>query len=69
MCVCFVMFFQQVSEDQVQQMERENSFITRWNDKKDTTVGRPAEPEWKSQMGVQCVCVCVHWFACVRQGL
>ncbi|XP_031605215.1 arf-GAP with Rho-GAP domain, ANK repeat and PH domain-containing protein 2 [Oreochromis aureus] len=26
-----------VSEDQVQQMERENSFITRWNDKKDTT--------------------------------
>uniref|UniRef100_A0A8D3D784 Uncharacterized protein n=1 Tax=Scophthalmus maximus TaxID=52904 RepID=A0A8D3D784_SCOMX len=27
-----------VNEDQVQQMERENSFITRWNDKKDTTV-------------------------------
>ncbi|XP_047462569.1 arf-GAP with Rho-GAP domain, ANK repeat and PH domain-containing protein 2 [Mugil cephalus] len=26
-----------VNEDQVQQMERENSFITRWNDKKDTT--------------------------------
>ncbi|XP_030609581.1 LOW QUALITY PROTEIN: arf-GAP with Rho-GAP domain, ANK repeat and PH domain-containing protein 2 [Archocentrus centrarchus] len=26
-----------VSEDQVQQMERENSFIIRWNDKKDTT--------------------------------
>ncbi|XP_022056188.1 arf-GAP with Rho-GAP domain, ANK repeat and PH domain-containing protein 2 [Acanthochromis polyacanthus] len=26
-----------VNEEQVQQMERENSFITRWNDKKDTT--------------------------------
>uniref|UniRef100_UPI003AAFC4B0 arf-GAP with Rho-GAP domain, ANK repeat and PH domain-containing protein 2 isoform X1 n=1 Tax=Centroberyx gerrardi TaxID=166262 RepID=UPI003AAFC4B0 len=26
-----------VNEDQVQQMERENSFITGWNDKKDTT--------------------------------
>ncbi|XP_070710813.1 arf-GAP with Rho-GAP domain, ANK repeat and PH domain-containing protein 2 [Pempheris klunzingeri] len=26
-----------VNEDRVQQMERENSFITRWNDKKDTT--------------------------------
>ncbi|KAM4611838.1 LOW QUALITY PROTEIN: arf-GAP with Rho-GAP domain, ANK repeat and PH domain-containing protein 2 [Polymixia lowei] len=26
-----------VNEDQVQQMEKENSFITRWNDKKDTT--------------------------------
>ncbi|KAM7377258.1 hypothetical protein PAMA_013853 [Pampus argenteus] len=26
-----------VNEDQVQQMEIENSFITRWNDKKDTT--------------------------------
>ncbi|GLD53778.1 arf-GAP with Rho-GAP domain, ANK repeat and PH domain-containing protein 2, partial [Lates japonicus] len=26
-----------VNEDQVQQMERENSFITRWNEKKDTT--------------------------------
>ncbi|XP_041842533.1 arf-GAP with Rho-GAP domain, ANK repeat and PH domain-containing protein 2 isoform X2 [Melanotaenia boesemani] len=26
-----------VNEDQVQQMERENCFITRWNDKKDTT--------------------------------
>uniref|UniRef100_A0A3P9M0Q3 ArfGAP with RhoGAP domain, ankyrin repeat and PH domain 2 n=1 Tax=Oryzias latipes TaxID=8090 RepID=A0A3P9M0Q3_ORYLA len=26
-----------VNEDQVQQMERENSFITRWNDKKDTS--------------------------------
>ncbi|XP_029932402.1 arf-GAP with Rho-GAP domain, ANK repeat and PH domain-containing protein 2 isoform X2 [Myripristis murdjan] len=26
-----------VNEDQVQQMERENSFITRWNDKKDAT--------------------------------
>ncbi|KAM9425205.1 arf-GAP with Rho-GAP domain, ANK repeat and PH domain-containing protein 2 isoform 1-T3 [Pholidichthys leucotaenia] len=26
-----------VSDDQVQQMETENSFITRWNDKKDTT--------------------------------
>ncbi|XP_069374868.1 arf-GAP with Rho-GAP domain, ANK repeat and PH domain-containing protein 2 isoform X2 [Paralichthys olivaceus] len=26
-----------VNEDQVQQMERENSFISRWNDKKDTT--------------------------------
>ncbi|XP_056156183.1 arf-GAP with Rho-GAP domain, ANK repeat and PH domain-containing protein 2 [Lampris incognitus] len=26
-----------VNEDQVQQMERENRFITRWNDKKDTT--------------------------------
>ncbi|XP_077598646.1 arf-GAP with Rho-GAP domain, ANK repeat and PH domain-containing protein 2 isoform X2 [Stigmatopora nigra] len=25
-----------VNEEQVQQMERENSFITRWNDKKDT---------------------------------
>uniref|UniRef100_A0A3B4ZYD2 PH domain-containing protein n=1 Tax=Stegastes partitus TaxID=144197 RepID=A0A3B4ZYD2_9TELE len=39
-----------VNEDQVQQMERENSFITRWNDKKDTTVSRPTEP--KSPMGV-----------------
>ncbi|XP_061664829.1 arf-GAP with Rho-GAP domain, ANK repeat and PH domain-containing protein 2 isoform X2 [Syngnathoides biaculeatus] len=27
-----------VNEEQVRQMERENSFITRWNDKKDTTV-------------------------------
>ncbi|XP_041820950.1 arf-GAP with Rho-GAP domain, ANK repeat and PH domain-containing protein 2 [Chelmon rostratus] len=26
-----------VNEDRVQQMERENSFIARWNDKKDTT--------------------------------
>ncbi|XP_072233103.1 arf-GAP with Rho-GAP domain, ANK repeat and PH domain-containing protein 2 [Leuresthes tenuis] len=26
-----------VNEDQVQQMERENGFITRWNDKKDTS--------------------------------
>uniref|UniRef100_A0A3B3C376 ArfGAP with RhoGAP domain, ankyrin repeat and PH domain 2 n=1 Tax=Oryzias melastigma TaxID=30732 RepID=A0A3B3C376_ORYME len=26
-----------VNQDQVQQMERENSFITRWNDKKDTS--------------------------------
>nr|XP_046237529.1 arf-GAP with Rho-GAP domain, ANK repeat and PH domain-containing protein 2 isoform X2 [Scatophagus argus] len=26
-----------VNEERVQQMERENSFITRWNDKKDTT--------------------------------
>ncbi|XP_061620373.1 arf-GAP with Rho-GAP domain, ANK repeat and PH domain-containing protein 2 isoform X2 [Phyllopteryx taeniolatus] len=26
-----------VNEEQVRQMERENSFITRWNDKKDTT--------------------------------
>ncbi|XP_029382071.1 arf-GAP with Rho-GAP domain, ANK repeat and PH domain-containing protein 2 [Echeneis naucrates] len=26
-----------VNDDQVQQMERENSFITRWNDKKDTS--------------------------------
>nr|XP_020467021.1 arf-GAP with Rho-GAP domain, ANK repeat and PH domain-containing protein 2 [Monopterus albus] len=26
-----------VNEDQVQQMERENSFITRWNEKKDAT--------------------------------
>ncbi|XP_044040959.1 arf-GAP with Rho-GAP domain, ANK repeat and PH domain-containing protein 2 isoform X2 [Siniperca chuatsi] len=26
-----------VNEDRVQQMEKENSFITRWNDKKDTT--------------------------------
>uniref|UniRef100_A0A7N8WX46 ArfGAP with RhoGAP domain, ankyrin repeat and PH domain 2 n=1 Tax=Mastacembelus armatus TaxID=205130 RepID=A0A7N8WX46_9TELE len=33
-----------VNEEQVQQMERENSFITRWNDKKDTTVSRPIEP-------------------------
>lgn len=30
--------FHQVTEDRVQQMERENSFILRWNDKKDTTV-------------------------------
>uniref|UniRef100_A0A3Q3IIG9 ArfGAP with RhoGAP domain, ankyrin repeat and PH domain 2 n=1 Tax=Monopterus albus TaxID=43700 RepID=A0A3Q3IIG9_MONAL len=28
-----------VNEDQVQQMERENSFITRWNEKKDATFG------------------------------
>uniref|UniRef100_A0A4W6E7W8 ArfGAP with RhoGAP domain, ankyrin repeat and PH domain 2 n=1 Tax=Lates calcarifer TaxID=8187 RepID=A0A4W6E7W8_LATCA len=41
-----------VNEDQVQQMERENSFITRWNEKKDTTVSRPAEPKWKSPTGV-----------------
>ncbi|KAM6949543.1 arf-GAP with Rho-GAP domain, ANK repeat and PH domain-containing protein 2 [Aplochiton taeniatus] len=26
-----------VNEDQVQQMEKENSFITRWNDRRDTT--------------------------------
>uniref|UniRef100_A0A672J4M8 ArfGAP with RhoGAP domain, ankyrin repeat and PH domain 2 n=1 Tax=Salarias fasciatus TaxID=181472 RepID=A0A672J4M8_SALFA len=42
-----------VNEDQVQQMERENSFITRWNDKKDTTVSRPMEITYL------CVCVCV----------
>lgn len=29
----------QVDEERVQQMERENSFITRWNEKKDATVG------------------------------
>lgn len=45
-------------------MERENSFITRWNEKKDTTVSGPAEPKWKSPMGVLLervfVCVCAR---------
>lgn len=36
--------FHQVTEDRVQQMERENSFILRWNDKKDTTVS----PSWQN---------------------
>uniref|UniRef100_A0A3Q2QSQ4 Arf-GAP with Rho-GAP domain, ANK repeat and PH domain-containing protein 2 n=1 Tax=Fundulus heteroclitus TaxID=8078 RepID=A0A3Q2QSQ4_FUNHE len=32
-----------VNEDQVQQMETENSFITRWNEKKDAAVSRPTQ--------------------------
>lgn len=36
MTCCFPL---QVDEERVQQMETENSFITRWNDKKDATVG------------------------------
>lgn len=39
--------FQQVNQDQVEQMERENSFITRWNDKKDTSVSLSKELEQK----------------------
>lgn len=60
----FMWCFQQVNEDQVQQMERENSFITRWNDKKDTTVSQAAEPKWKSPMGVVFVCLCMCVLIC-----
>lgn len=66
-CVCvFLWRFQQVNEDRVQQMERENSFIARWNDKKDTTVSRPAEPKWKPPTGVLFVCACIDLPACDR---
>uniref|UniRef100_A0A8K9UHI1 Arf-GAP with Rho-GAP domain, ANK repeat and PH domain-containing protein 2 n=1 Tax=Oncorhynchus mykiss TaxID=8022 RepID=A0A8K9UHI1_ONCMY len=37
-----------VNEDQLKQMESENSFITRWNDKKDTTVSQPLSPTMRS---------------------
>ncbi|CAB1351872.1 unnamed protein product [Coregonus sp. 'balchen'] len=39
-CVCVPVIgcITQVNEDQLKQMESENSFITRWNDKKDTTL-------------------------------
>lgn len=52
-------------------MERENSFITRWNDKKDATVSRPAETQMEITNGCSvCVCVCVGMGidlpACVR---
>ena len=60
-------FFRQVNEDRVQQMERENSFITRWNEKKDATVSRPSRTEMESTDGCS-VCLCVYWFARVRQG-
>uniref|UniRef100_A0A8C3AFZ4 ArfGAP with RhoGAP domain, ankyrin repeat and PH domain 2 n=1 Tax=Cyclopterus lumpus TaxID=8103 RepID=A0A8C3AFZ4_CYCLU len=57
-----------VNESRVQQMERENSFITRWNEKKDTTVGRATEPKWISPMGALFVCVyvCIDLPACFR---
>lgn len=35
-------FSPQVDEERAQQMEKENGFITRWNDKKDATVGPSA---------------------------
>uniref|UniRef100_A0A671W2S8 ArfGAP with RhoGAP domain, ankyrin repeat and PH domain 2 n=1 Tax=Sparus aurata TaxID=8175 RepID=A0A671W2S8_SPAAU len=47
-----------VNEDRVQQMERENSFITRWNEKKDATVSRPSRTEMESTDGCS-VCLCV----------
>uniref|UniRef100_A0A3Q1H731 ArfGAP with RhoGAP domain, ankyrin repeat and PH domain 2 n=1 Tax=Anabas testudineus TaxID=64144 RepID=A0A3Q1H731_ANATE len=46
-----------VNEDQVQQMERENSFITRWNDKKDTTVSEP------------CACICLLYLRQVSPSM
>uniref|UniRef100_A0A3B3VFP0 Rho-GAP domain-containing protein n=1 Tax=Poecilia latipinna TaxID=48699 RepID=A0A3B3VFP0_9TELE len=48
-----------VNEDQVQQMETENSFITRWNEKKDTAVSRPTRNNKIYN---------VVWFTCVRPG-
>lgn len=54
MCNCLYLTFDpspwrpvsppQVDEERVQQMERENGFITRWNDKKDATVGWGGNP-------------------------
>lgn len=61
----FLCRFQQVNEERVQQMERENSFITRWNDKKDTTVSRPRRTQMEITGGVF-VCACIDLPACVR---
>uniref|UniRef100_A0A7N6BWY1 ArfGAP with RhoGAP domain, ankyrin repeat and PH domain 2 n=1 Tax=Anabas testudineus TaxID=64144 RepID=A0A7N6BWY1_ANATE len=53
-----------VNEDQVQQMERENSFITRWNDKKDTTVSEPSFCCWP-----QCACICLLYLRQVSPSM
>lgn len=67
------MCVQQVNEERVLQMERENSFITRWNDKKDTTVSGPAESKWKSPTGVLFVCecslICLHASWPLKSGM
>lgn len=66
-CVFLWCFFQQVNEDRVQQMERENSFITRWNEKKDATVSRPSRTEMESTDGCSvCLCVGIDLPVCVR---
>uniref|UniRef100_A0A3P8Y1X1 ArfGAP with RhoGAP domain, ankyrin repeat and PH domain 2 n=1 Tax=Esox lucius TaxID=8010 RepID=A0A3P8Y1X1_ESOLU len=46
-----------VNENQLKQMEKENSFITRWNERKDTTVSEPARSTAKlcHPSGIICV--------------